>query len=101
MQCSCTHMQFLFMDNKIDVKCMPILVEKALPILIEEGKFWKNNNNNFKQHQHKFEKRLINARVKTLLCKFMPWRSPNKQKLWNFENFLSPYGQSNKVQQLI
>jgi hypothetical protein len=51
---------------------MPILVEKTLPILIEEGKFWKNNNKNFKQHQHKFEKRLINARVKTLLCKFMP-----------------------------
>jgi hypothetical protein len=40
---------------KIDFKCMPILVEKTLPILIEGGKFWKNNAN-LKQHQHKNKK---------------------------------------------
>jgi len=31
------------MDNKVDFKCMPIPVVKNLPILIEGGKFWKNN----------------------------------------------------------
>lgn len=46
MQCSCTHMQFLFMDNKIDFKCMPILVEKNLPILIERRIFGENNEKN-------------------------------------------------------
>jgi hypothetical protein len=34
------------MDNKIDFKCMPILVEKNLPILIERRIFGENNEKN-------------------------------------------------------